>query len=60
MPAIHQAVLACDQQPSLCMQQRFAYNTLGLIHHAPAQMVYRAMESRIMMMIVNDDDDSQY
>ena len=48
MPTIHQAVLACDQQPQLCMQQKMTMNMLNLVHHAPVQMVYRAMESMIL------------
>ena len=52
MPTIHQAVLACDQQPQLCTQQHMAMNLLNVVHHAPAQMVYRAMESTIWLIVI--------
>ena len=38
--------MTCDQEVAQTRAQRRLLSTLGLLHHAPAQMVYRAMISR--------------
>ena len=46
MPVINQAVVMCEQTEKISVEQRQLMSTLGLLYHAPAQMIYRTMESK--------------
>lgn len=45
MPGINQAVIMCEQKVSMSMEQCRLMSSLNLLYHAPARMIYRAMES---------------
>lgn len=60
MPIINQAVVMCEQTEKVSMEQHRLMSSLGLLYHAPAQMIYRAMESKSenKVMISRYDHDS--